>query len=194
MKLYILLLSLVLTGLSHDALAHTGIGEVNGLVPGFFHPLGGLDHLLAMMAAGILAARQGGRALWAIPCMFVGMMVVGGSFGVVGVSLPLIELGIAGSVIVLGMVLALGKTLSLPLALSLIALMAVFHGHAHGTEMPVNAMGILYGFGFALATSLLHLIGIALFMVVHKFFRSVAPVTIRAGGGLIAVAGVSLLG
>lgn len=175
------------------ALAHTGAGTVSGFASGFGHPIGGLDHLLAMVAVGILASQQGGKSVWLLPLSFVGMMIVGGLLGVANVALPFVELGIVGSVIVLGAVIALGKHLPTGAAMALVGLFAVFHGHAHGTEMPATASGIEYGIGFAVATAALHAIGLGLGMSVKKLAEKAAPVAVRAGGGAIAAAGVFLL-
>ncbi|PKR48631.1 HupE/UreJ family protein [Thalassospira povalilytica] len=175
------------------ALAHTGAGTVSGFASGFGHPIGGLDHLLAMVAVGILASQQGGKSVWLLPLSFVGMMIVGGILGIANVALPFVELGIVGSVIVLGAVIALGKHLPTGAAMALVGLFAVFHGHAHGTEMPATASGIEYGIGFAVATAALHAIGLGLGMSVKKLAEKAAPVAVRAGGGAIAAAGVFLL-
>ncbi len=175
------------------ALAHTGAGTVSGFASGFGHPIGGLDHLLAMVAVGILASQQGGKSVWLLPLSFVGMMIVGGILGVANVALPFVELGIVGSVIVLGAVIALGKHLPTGAAMALVGLFAVFHGHAHGTEMPATASGIEYGIGFAVATAALHAIGLGLGMLVKKLAEKAAPVAVRAGGGAIAAVGVFLL-
>jgi urease accessory protein len=156
---------------------------------GFAHPVGGLDHVLAMVAVGILAAQQGGRALWLVPAAFVGMMVAGGALGVAGIPLPYVELGIAGSVVVLGAVIAAGRRLPVALAMSLAGAFAVFHGHAHGTEMPLDASGLEYGAGFVLATALLHAAGIGLGAGAATIGRSLV---LRLGGGGIALAGLAL--
>ncbi|KJE34343.1 urease accessory protein [Thalassospira sp. HJ] len=175
------------------ALAHTGAGTVSGLASGFGHPMGGLDHLLAMIAVGILASQQGGKAIWLLPVSFVAMMVVGGALGVAGVAMPFVELGIVGSVIVLGAVIALGKHMPTGAAMALVGVLAIFHGHAHGTEMPVDASGIEYGVGFAIATAILHAVGLGFGLAVKKVVEKIAPVAVRVGGGVIAAAGVALM-
>lgn len=175
------------------ALAHTGAGTVSGFASGFGHPIGGLDHLLAMIAVGVLAAQQGGKAVWLLPVSFVAMMVVGGALGIAGVAMPFVELGIVGSVIVLGAVIALGKHMPTGAAMALVGVLAVFHGHAHGTEMPIDASGVEYGLGFALATSILHAVGLGLGFGAKKVAEKIAPVAVRIGGGMIAAAGVVLL-
>lgn len=144
------------------ASAHTGVGDSSGFAHGFMHPIGGLDHVIAMVAVGLLAARLGGRALWLVPLCFVTMMIVGGIAGVSGIGLPFVEFGISGSILVLGLMVALGRQIPPPLAMALAGFFAIFHGHAHGTEMPVDAAGFAYGAGFVAATALLHAAGLAL--------------------------------
>ena len=141
------------------AFAHPGIGDAHGFVQGFAHPLGGLDHILAMVTVGIFAWQLGGRAIWLVPLSFVLAMAAGGVLAMLGVSVPLVELGIALSVVVLGAVVALGVKAPLAIAMGLVGLFAIFHGHAHGTEMPLDASGGAYGAGFVLATALLHIAG-----------------------------------
>lgn len=175
------------------ALAHTGAGSVSGFASGFSHPMGGLDHLLAMIAVGVLAAQQGGKAVWLLPVSFVTMMVVGGALGIAGVAMPFVELGIVGSVIVLGAVIALGKHMPTGAAMALVGVLAVFHGHAHGTEMPIDASGVEYGLGFAIATAILHAVGLGIGFGAKKVAEKIAPVAVRIGGGMIAAAGVALL-
>ena len=135
------------------ALAHTGVGSVSGFSAGFGHPIGGLDHVLAMVAVGILAAQLGGKSAWLVPASFVTMMVIGGILGINGVHVPFVELGIVGSVIILGAVIALGRELPMGLAMALVGLFAIFHGHAHGTEMPMDASGLEYAFGFIICNN-----------------------------------------
>jgi urease accessory protein len=173
--------------------AHVGAGAVSGTMAGFIHPISGLDHMLAMIAVGMLAAQQGGKSLWFIPLAFVAMMLVGAAVGVAGVAVPFVEQGIVGSIVILGFVVALGRAMPMPLAMAMVGLFAVFHGHAHGTEMPVDVLGILYGLGFAIATVLLHVAGIGAAASVQKFARQVAPVWVRIGGGVIATLGMAML-
>lgn len=192
MKRLLLPLCAALLLAAAPALAHTGHGAVDGLAAGLGHPLAGLDHVLAMVAVGILAAQLGGRALWSVPAAFLGVMVLGGLLGVIGVAVPFDELGIAGSVLLLGLVIALGRRLSPAAAAALVACFAVFHGHAHGSEMPANASGLLYGLGFALATASLHLVGIGLGLGARRLARTLGPLAVRASGGMIAAAGLYL--
>lgn len=176
------------------ALAHTGVGDTSGFSHGFVHPLTGIDHLLAMMMVGVFAWQLGGRALWLVPLTFVLVMAIGGAFGVAGVSIPFVETGVALSVIVLGA--AVGFRLSMPVAIAvaLVGLFAVFHGHAHGEEMPENAAGLAYGLGFMLATAALHLAGIGLGFLIGRIADERGPAVVRITGGVVAVAGLALLG
>ena len=174
------------------AWAHTG-GGTAGFAHGFMHPISGLDHLLAMVAVGLFAAQLGGRALWAVPTTFVLVMALGGALGVASVQLPFVELGIALSVATLGLVVVAGRPWPVGLAMALVGMFAVFHGHAHGAEMPVDASGVAYGLGFLLATSLLHASGIGLGMALAFLSRSPTGRLTQATGMAICVAGVMLL-
>jgi urease accessory protein len=175
------------------ALAHTGIGTAVGFTHGFWHPIGGLDHVLAMVAVGAFAARLGGRALWIVPSAFVAMMAVGGFIGMEGIALPLVETGIALSVVVLGAAVALRWKLPVAAASALVGLFAMFHGHAHGSEMPVDASGLTYATGFMLATALLHVGGIGLGLAIGRIGAR-SKLVLQASGGAMALAGVALLG
>ena len=171
------------------AFAHTGIGPTVGFSHGFLHPITGLDHVLAMVMVGMFAAQLGGRALWLVPAAFVAVMAAGGALGVAGYPLPFVEIGIALSVVTLGALVAFGVRLPTAVAMAVVALFAIFHGHAHGSEMPETAAGLTYGLGFVVATALLHAAGIGLGLVAGRT-RTVA---VRAAGGLAAIAGVALL-
>ncbi|MBV9066587.1 MAG: HupE/UreJ family protein, partial [Methylobacteriaceae bacterium] len=144
------------------AFAHVGLGDTSGIAHGFMHPLSGADHVLAMVAVGLFAARLGGRALWLVPLSFVAMMVFGGVLGIAGVDLPYVEIAIGLSVVVLGLVVAAQVNPPLAIAMAVVGSFAIFHGHAHGAEMPETASGLAYGAGFVIATALLHAIGICL--------------------------------
>ena len=186
-------LTLAAAFLPATAFAHTGHGDVGGFAFGFLHPVGGLDHILAMVAVGAFAVGIGGRALWMVPAAFVAMMAVGGLLGMEGVNLPLVETGIAASVIVLGLAVALRWKLPVAAASALVGLFAIFHGHAHGAEMPVDASGLSYAVGFMLATASLHIMGIVLGLGVGKVGAR-SQLVLRAGGGAMALAGFALLG
>ena len=175
------------------ASAHPGVGDPVGLTYGFLHPLTGLDHVLAMVMVGMLAWQLGGRALWLVPGAFVALMAVGGMLGVTGIGVPFVEAGIALSVIVLGAVLALGIRPSVAVAMALVGLFAIFHGHAHGSEMPESAAGFAYGLGFMLATAALHTAGIGLGCLIGWAGEQKGPIVARATGAAAAVAGVAIL-
>ena len=189
-----LLLALTLLVLSPTlAFAHTGLGDTAGFVHGLGHPLGGLDHLLAMVAVGVLAAVLGGRALWLVPLSFLGVMVIGFALGQAHVQLPYVELGIALSGLVIGLAAMLRRPLPLAAAMALVGIFAVFHGHAHGAEMPQNAQGFGYAAGFLAATALLHLAGIAATMGVVHWSGRHGQLASRIAGGAIALGGVGIL-
>jgi len=171
-----------------SAFAHTGVADANGFAHGVMHPVGGLDHILAMVAVGMFAAYLGGRALWLVPATFLAMMAVGGLLGLEAVDLPFVETGIAASVVVLGLALAMRWTPPIAGAMALAGAFALFHGHAHGEEIPADASGLGYASGFMLATALLHAIGIGLGVIGAE-----ARVALRVGGGAIAAAGAVLL-
>jgi urease accessory protein len=175
------------------AFAHTGAGYAHGFADGFAHPLGGLDHILAMVTVGILAWQLGGRAIWLVPASFVSLMAIGGIFGIAGEPLLWVELGIAASVIVLGAMVALGVKAPLAVAMGIVGLFAIFHGYAHGTEMPLDASGGVYAAGFMLATALLHVAGIALGFLIGRIGDSYGRLAYQLGGGLVALAGVGIL-
>jgi urease accessory protein len=146
--------------LPDTAMAHTGVGGATGFIQGFGHPLTGVDHLLVMLAAGLWAAQIGGRAVWIVPGVFVTVMVLGGTLGFAGVSLPYIEEGILLSVLALGVLIAGAYKLPGLVSALVIGLFALFHGFAHSAEMPAATGAAAYCIGFALATAMLHSIGV----------------------------------
>jgi urease accessory protein len=174
------------------ALAHTGVGDTSGFMHGFMHPLGGLDHQLAMILVGIFAYQLGGRALWLVPLTFVGVMAIGGLLGVAGIPVPFIELGIALSVIVLGAIVAFGVKVPVAAAMGIVGLFAIFHGHAHGSEMPMDASGLEYGLGFMLATAILHAVGIGIGFLIGMTTKWLGDNVYRVAGGLAAGVGILL--
>jgi urease accessory protein len=167
------------------------IGEHGaGFEAGVLHPLSGLDHLLAMIAVGIWAAQLGGRAIWAVPSAFLGCMTVGGLLAVTGISLPLVEPGILGSVLLFGLLIATAARVPTVVGMAIVGLFALFHGHAHGTELPQAANPATYALGFVLATALLHAVGLGLALIIGR----VAPKPIlRVIGGGIAAAGLAMV-
>jgi urease accessory protein len=176
---------------SGQASAHVGHGEVEGLMHGFLHPIGGLDHMLAMVAVGLLAALLGGRALWMVPAAFLAMMAAGAGLAMAGFALPFVELGISASVVALGVAVAFQLPLPVIAAMGIAGFFAVFHGAAHGAEMPVDASGASYAAGFLAATALLHLAGIGIGMALSRLVSNRDAMS-RLAGGAIAVAGLYL--
>ena len=175
------------------ALAHPAVGGTSGFMHGFMHPLSGLDHQLAMIMVGIFAYQLGGRALWLVPFTFVAVMAFGGFLGIAGGQVPFVELGIALSVIVLGAVVAFGVKAPVAVAMAVVGLFAIFHGHVHGSEMPLDVAGATYGAGFMLATALLHLVGIFIGFLIGMTSKTLGDNVYRLAGGLASVAGVALL-
>lgn len=175
------------------ASAHVGIGDTHGFVHGFSHPLSGIDHVLAMVAVGLFAAHLGGRALWLVPLTFVSVMALAGISGMAGVKLPFVEIGIGMSVVVLGLAVAFQLSVPTLVATSLVGFFAIFHGHAHGTEMPESVSGLVYGVGFICATALLHAIGVSLGLAIGKAGQMYSRRIVQIGGGAMAIAGVAIL-
>jgi urease accessory protein len=147
--------------------AHTATGIVGGFASGFLHPLTGLDHIAAMVAVGIWGAYLRAPAMWLLPVIFPVVMAFGGALGVLGVPIPGVEMCIALSAVALGLMVALAARPPLWIAAVLVGFFAIFHGHAHGTELPQSANAMTYAVGFVVATGLLHLSGIALGLLVH---------------------------
>ena len=187
------LLALALVALPTAAFAHAGHGDTAGLLSGFMHPVGGLDHVLAMVAVGVFAFVLGGRALFLVPLSFVAMMLAGFALGASGINLPFVELGIALSSIVIGAAAAWGKPMPVAAAMSLVGAFAVFHGHAHGAEMPANAAGLEYALGFMLATAALHLAGIGAAMGVTRLVGKYGKPVAQVAGGVFALGGLGVL-
>ncbi len=172
------------------AAAHSGEGLAGGFFTGFLHPLSGLDHLLAMVAVGLWGAFLGRPLIVALPVVFPTVMAVGGALGMAGLPAPPVELGIALSVLVLGGAIALALKAPVWLACLIVGVFAVFHGYAHGQELPSAADPLGYSVGFVLATGLLHVAGIAVGLLRD---RPGGAVLTRGAGALIAVAGVYFL-
>ncbi len=185
-----LLVPLLLLLTATAASAHTGDAAGAGFVTGFLHPLLGWDHVAAMIAVGLWGAFLGAPAIWVLPVAFPLVMALGGALGVAGVPLPGIETGIAASALVIGLAVALAARPPLWVAAAIVALFAVFHGHAHGTEMPTAADPIAYAAGFVVATGLLHLAGIAFGLLAA---RPAGRIAVRAAGGVIALGGAAFL-
>ncbi|MEA2861497.1 MAG: urease accessory protein [Methylobacteriaceae bacterium] len=188
------LLAFVLALAPSLALAHVGVGETTGVAHGFMHPVSGFDHILAMVAVGLFAAHLGGRALWLVPLSFVAMMAFGGVLGMAGIGLAYVEVAIGLSVVVLGIIVAARVNPPVAIAMALVGFFAIFHGHAHGAEMPETASGLAYGVGFILATALLHAIGIGVGILIGKAGQRYSRTISQIAGGAMALAGVAMLG
>lgn len=172
------------------ASAHEQTGQAAGLLSGLMHPVSGLDHVLAMVAVGIWGAQLGAPAMWVLPIAFPMVMAFGGMLALMGIPLPGAELGIALSALILGALVLTESRPSLMAAAAIVAFFAIFHGHAHGTELPAGASGVFYSVGFVAATGMLHACGIALGLV-HG--RRSGRMFLRAAGGAVAGAGLYFL-
>jgi len=181
---------LMLALLALPAWAHEQSGQAAGFVSGLLHPLSGPDHVLAMVAVGLWGAQLGAPAIWLLPVTFPLVMAFGGFLGLLGVPLPGVELGIAASAILLGAMVATEARPPLWQAAALVAFFAVFHGHAHGTELPAGESGLLYSVGFVVATGGLHATGIAIGLI-HRW-RS-GRIALRGAGAAVSVAGLLFL-
>ena len=169
------------------AWAHEGGGQAAGFLSGMLHPVSGLDHVLAMVAVGLWGAQLGAPAIWLLPVAFPLVMAFGGFLGLMGVPVPGVELGIALSAVLLGVMVATQSRPPLGVAIALVGFFAVFHGHAHGTELPAGASGLLYSVGFVIVTGLLHATGIAVGLV-HRWERG--RLALRGAGAAVTAAGV----
>ncbi len=172
------------------ALAHQEAGQAAGFLSGLMHPISGFDHVLAMVAVGLWGAVLGSPAIWVLPVAFPVVMAFGGLMGLLGIPVPGVEIGIAVSAIVLGAMVLAQLRPPLWLAATLVAFFAIFHGHAHGRELPEGASALLYSLGFVVATGLLHLVGILLGEA-HRW--AAGRQVVRAAGGGVALAGLFFL-
>lgn len=180
---------LTLAGATH-AFAHVRQGQTEGFLTGLGHPLSGLDHMLAMLSVGLWGAQLGQPAMWLLPVTFPLVMSLGGFLALVGMRLPGVEAGVALSALLLGLMVAAEAKPKLPVAASLIAVFAIFHGYAHGAELPPGQSGLTYSIGFVVATGCLHLAGITIGLA-HKW-RS-GQLAIRLIGACVALAGAVFL-
>lgn len=185
-----LLCLLLVLLLPATASAHTETGAIGGILSGFTHPLTGLDHMVAMVAVGLWGAFLGQRAMWTLPVVFPVVMALGGAAGVLGMPLPAVETGIALSGVMLGLLVAFATKPPLWAAAIVVGFFGLFHGHAHGTELPNSANAIAYSIGFVVSTGLLHLCGIAIGLLVRWPW---GRIVVRAGGGVIAGVGFAFL-
>lgn len=170
--------------------AHEGAGVTGGFVSGFMHPVLGWDHVIAMVAVGLWGAFLGAPAIWVLPVVFPLVMALGAMFGVVGIPIPAVETGIAASAVVLGAMVAFAARPPIWVAAVIVGAFAIFHGHAHGTELPSAANPFAYSIGFVVSTGLLHLLGIGFGLLVRW---PAGKLAVQAGGGFIALLGMGFL-
>lgn len=182
-------LAALFLSLSSAAMAHPGAAHVHGMGEGALHPMTGLDHLLAMIAVGLWAARLGGRSMWGLPLAFLASMTLGGALGMAGLAIPGVEAGVVGSVLVLGLLCLFGARVPAPAAFAVVALSAFFHGQAHGSE----GAGAGYAAGFLAATAALHFSALGAALAVGRARPSLSLGFVRAGGAAIAAAGVAMI-
>ena len=180
----------MLVAFAAPAFAHVQSGQASGFLAGFLHPVSGLDHVLAMVAVGLWGAQLGLPAIWILPVTFPLVMAFGGFLGLLGVPLPGVEIGIAASAVLLGAAVMTERRVPMYLAAALVGFFAIFHGHAHGTELPPGQSGLLYSLGFVVATGCLHAIGIAI-GAVHRW--PAGRIALRIAGGGVGLAGVFFL-
>ena len=186
------LVTLALLAVASPALAHTGEAAAGGFVTGFLHPIFGWDHVIAMVAVGLWGAFLGAPAVWLLPVTFPLVMALGGMLGAAGVPLPGIETGIAASGLVIGLAVLFAARPPLPVAAVIVAFFAIFHGHAHGAEMPGAVSPLAYAGGFVIGTGLLHVAGIALGLLTK--LPSGTWIVRAAGVVIAALGGAFLLG
>ena len=174
----------------NSVFAH-GDGEIGGgFVSGISHPIRGMDHVVAMVAVGLWGAQLGAPAIWLLPIAFPLVMAFGAAMSLMGFPLPGVEIGIACSAIVLGLMVLLESRPPLAVSLLLVAAFALFHGHAHGTELPNGESGLAYSLGFVMGTGLLHAAGIGIGCIGHWPWGKIC---LRAAGALVMVSGVYFL-
>jgi len=187
-KLKVIVPAAVLALAASPALAHVNPAEHGSFAAGFTHPFSGVDHMLAMVAVGLWASVLGGRAMFTVPAAFVGVMLLGFAGSMFGLSLPFVEPAILASVVVLGLLVALALPVSAAAGGALVGFFALFHGHAHGSEIG-DASFLAYGAGFAAATIVLHVAGIAAGMAFGRFGTTL----VRIAGGATALGGLMLI-
>ena len=186
----VVIMSFVLAVLAGGASAHTGAGVAGGFASGFLHPVLGWAHVLAMVAVGLWGAFLGMPAIWLLPVIFPLVMALGGAMGVVGIDLPAVETGIALSGVILGLLVAFAVRAPIWVAAVIVGAFAIFHGHAHGTELPEAANPFAYAAGFVIATGLLHVGGILFGFLAGS---QAGRIAVRGAGGVIAAVGAAFL-
>ncbi len=189
-SLTLLAISLVYFSATFSVLAHTGEGYGGGFVAGFTHPILGWDHVAAMVAVGLWGAFLGAPAIWILPVVFPLVMALGAVAGILGIPVPAVETGIALSAVVLGLMIVFAVKPPIWVAAAIVGAFAIFHGYAHGTELPATVNAFAYAVGFVISTGLLHLIGIAFGLLVKW---PAGRMAVRGAGGLISVAGIAFL-
>ena len=172
------------------AWAHVESGQAGGFLSGLSHPISGLDHVLAMIAVGLWGAQLGSPAVWLLPVAFPMMMAFGGMLGLMGIPVPGIEIGIAVSGVVLGALILGEKKMPLFAALLIVAFFAIFHGHAHGTELEAGQNAMLYSLGFVICTGTLHAVGIGMGLV---YRWNIGRMALRGAGSIVMVGGLFFL-
>jgi urease accessory protein len=189
-RFHSLLVAWIILSFTGMVYAHEGAGVTGGFVSGFMHPVLGWDHVIAMVAVGLWGAFLGAPAIWILPVVFPLVMAVGGMIGLMGVQVPAVETGIAASAVVLGAMVAIAARPPIWVAAVIVGAFAIFHGHAHGTELPSAANPLAYSVGFVLSTGLLHLLGIGFGLLVRW---PAGRLAVQVCGGAIAFAGVGFL-
>jgi urease accessory protein len=187
---WVLAVALLATLWAQSASAHLVKGQAYGFLSGFLHPISGADHVLAMVAVGLWGAQLGAPAIWVLPVAFPLVMAIGGLLGFLGVPLPGVEYGIAASAIMLGAAVAFELRPPVVVAGLLVGFFAIFHGHAHGTELPAGESALLYSMGFVIATGCLHALGIGI-GTVHRW--AWGQKLLRAAGTIVTAGGVFFL-
>ncbi len=186
----VLTFSLLYLGATGVAFAHSGTGYGGGFVAGFAHPILGWDHVAAMVAVGLWGAFLGKPAIWVLPVVFPLVMALGAVAGILGIPLPGVETGIALSAVVLGLMIVFAVKPPVWVASLIVGVFAVFHGYAHGVELPATVNAFAYATGFVISTGVLHLIGIGFGLLVKWPQGRIA---VRGAGGVISLAGVAFL-
>jgi urease accessory protein len=175
---------------AQGAFGHVLKGEAAGFLTGFLHPISGFDHVLAMIAVGLWGAQLGAPAIWVLPVAFPLVMAFGGMLGFIGVPLPGIEYGIAASAMLLGAAVLFEVRPPVAVAAVLVGFFAIFHGYAHGTELPPGQSALLYSMGFVIATGCLHAIGIGI-GTLHRW--TWGQRLVRVAGAIVSIGGVFFL-
>jgi len=184
-----ILLAFLFSTIPSVAYAHDGTNlGLGGFLSGLVHPVLGYDHLLAMLSVGMISAQIGGRAIWTVPATFVSVMAVGGVLGLINIGLNVTELGIAASLVILGLFIAAERKIPTLIVMIGVGFFAIFHGYAHGSEMPDTAEPVLYALGFLVGTALIHIAGVVIGDI-SRHYES-GKIALRVGGALIAVVGL----